>query len=499
MAHAAGSPGVNVLAHGIANGERRPRESRAVRGNLAKRHARLDVGHALARFKHDGIGGGTGIAALAHCAVGIHKAVGAVICALDGERLRLVARKGVTSRSRDLLEEVLTVLRDGRGVRSGEHHKAIRVARGRHDLNSAIGGRVVDAIERIHRTGQSRARIGIGLDESEAQRLHRVGDGGVLGRRIGRAVLLGGGVIGVCVLHVMALDLVQDIVLVNANRGNKLHNLGRVDDGGILYLAGRFAHGIRVGARGSKTQTGGVIGIASRSRARSVKVDHTSCVVGRSRDNHAVLVNQLEGELTVLERTTVEHLDNLGIHVADLIRIAHGRIGSTHGVTAQGEVFFIVATVGGLEIAVEGTRVALGRNGHVVGNKGAARATRPQGERGVGRKHAGRALVHRDGQVLGRVVEVVEHVAGIAVDAVGLADTNVLAVDAQISSGNVDRGSALAINVNHQTGLAGEGKPVDIDALVAAHQLLSRERHVGTTGVALIDCDGANLAFLGEL
>ncbi len=155
--------------------------------------------------------------------------------------------------------------------------------------------------------------------------------------------------------------------------------------------------------------------------------------------------------------------------------------------------------VGRLQVAMERTDVALGGNRHVVADEGAAGAAGAERKGGAGRQNACRALMHRDGKVACRVVEVVQHVPRVAEHLVDLADADVLAVHAQVGLRDIDGAGALAIDVDNQRGIALDGEVVDVDALIAALQLGSRQRNVGAALVAVVDGDVAHLAVVDEL
>ena len=309
----------------------------------------------------------------------------------------------------------------------------------------------------------------------------------------------GGGVFGVGILEVVALLLIEGAVLVLADHGDELHDLGGVGDRGVLCLAGRLAHRVGVGAGGGEAQAGGVVGVA-RDVVGAVEVDHAGLVVGGRGDHGArLVVDELEGELARLEGAALEHLDDLRVDVADLVGLGHGAVGRAHGVAAQREGrLVVVIVVGRLHVAVERANVGLGLHRHVVADEGATGAARAKGERGVGRKHAGGALLDRNAGPVG-VVEVVQHVAGVAELGVDLADANGLAVDAQVGLRNRDGAHAAAVDVDDQACFAFRPrKVVDVDVLVAAHQLGCGQVDASGTIEAIVDGNGAHLALVAE-
>ena len=56
------------------------------------------------------------------------------------------------------------------------------------------------------------------------------------------------------------------------------------------------------------------------------------------------VVNKLKAELAGLKGAAVQNLDHLRVNVAKLVGLGRGRVGGTHGVTAQGEGFLLALT-----------------------------------------------------------------------------------------------------------------------------------------------------------
>ncbi len=137
----------------------------------------------------------------------------------------------------------------------------------------------------------------------------------------------------------------------------------------------------------------------------------------------------------------------LALGVEPLLLNAHGR-----------GIFFV-----GVDLAVEGAYVAFRRYRNLVADKRSAGRTRTKRDGRIGSNNACGAFMSGDRQILLRVVEVVQHIARIAVYIVGFANPHLATVNADICLGDIHGVYPLAIDVDHDRLRAMRGQFLKVD------------------------------------